>query len=276
MSVDYTLGDTVYMPFTTRAFATGIPTALASGEVQIYEDASTTQITGAETLAVSLDSVVGFNMVTVVATGGNGFELGKSYTLILSAGTVDSVSAIGEVVGHFSLGMSAAAQDLANATDGLGALKALIDTIDDFLDTEIAAITAAVITNAAGADVAADIIAVKAETALIVADTGEIGTAGAGLTDLGGMSTGMKAEVNVEAKDVLFTDTDAEPGQGAPATTTSVAAKIGYLFKAWRNKTTQTASQYALYADDTTTIDQKAAVSDDATTFTRGEVATGP
>jgi len=41
-------------------------------------------------------------------------------------------------------------------------------------DTQIAAITAAVITNAAGADVAADIIAVKAETALIVADTNEL------------------------------------------------------------------------------------------------------
>jgi hypothetical protein len=32
----------------------------------------------------------------------------------------------------------------------------------------------------------------------ILVETGEIGTAGAGLTDLGGMSTGMKAEVNAE------------------------------------------------------------------------------
>ena len=66
--------------------------------------------------------------------------------------------------------------DLDNGTDGLGALKTLIDTIDDFLDTEIAAIVAAVITNAAGADVAADIIALKAETVLIVADTNELQT----------------------------------------------------------------------------------------------------
>lgn len=48
---------------------------------------------------------------------------------------------------------------------------------------------------------------VKAETALIVTDTAEIGTAGAGLTDLGGMSTGMKAEVNTEA-DTALTDYD--------------------------------------------------------------------
>ncbi len=43
-----------------------------------------------------------------------------------------------------------------------GDLAALLTTIDDFLDTEIAAIVAAVITNAAGADVAADIIALQA------------------------------------------------------------------------------------------------------------------
>ena len=102
MSGDYQLEDTVYIQFTTRAFATGIPTALVSGEVQIYEDDSITQITGAETLNVSLDGVAGFNMVAVAATAANGFGSGQSYTLILSAGTVDSVSVVGEVVGHFT------------------------------------------------------------------------------------------------------------------------------------------------------------------------------
>ena len=41
----------------------------------------------------------------------------------------------------------------------------------------------------------------------IETDTAEIGTAGAGLTDLGGMSTSMKAEVNAEA-DTALTDYD--------------------------------------------------------------------
>ena len=66
------------------------------------------------------------------------------------------------------------------------ATQASVNTIDDFLDTEIAAITAAVITNAAGVDIAADIIAIKAETAAILADTDVIGAAGAGLTEAGG------------------------------------------------------------------------------------------
>jgi hypothetical protein len=47
------------------------------------------------------------------------------------------------------------------------------------------------------------------------------------------------------------------------------------LYKAWRNKTTQTTTEYALYADDTTTKDQEAVVSDDGSTFTRGEISTG-
>ena len=48
------------------------------------------------------------------------------------------------------------------------------------------------------------------------------------------------AEVNAEVVDALATDTYAEPGQGAPAATATLAAKINYLYKAWRNKKTQT------------------------------------
>lgn len=48
-------------------------------------------------------------------------------------------------------------------TDTGTTLDAMLVSIDNFIDTEIAAIVAAVITNAAGADVAADIIALKTE-----------------------------------------------------------------------------------------------------------------
>lgn len=84
------------------------------------------------------------------------------------------------------------------------------------------------------------------------------------------------ADVNAEVLDVLNVDTFAQPGQGAPAATTSIRLMLAYLYKAWRNKTEQTSSQYSLYNDDAATVDHKAAVSDDSTTFTKGEVATGP
>ncbi len=212
---DITLAETIYVFFTTRAFATGVPTVLAgSPVVSAYEDDSATQITAGITLGVSHDSVAGLNLLTIVATTGNGYEAAKDYTLVITTGTVGGVSVVGEVVGEFTIGRSAAATDLANGTDGLGALKAetaaivadtnelqvdnvpgLIATAQADLDTitgasgvnlltatqasidaietdtsttlqaELDAIQAAVITNAAGADIAADIIAIKAETA---------------------------------------------------------------------------------------------------------------
>ena len=59
----------------------------------------------------------------------------------------------------FDLDTASVAQSADNETR--------LATIEAYLDTEIAAIVAAVITNAAGVDIAADIIAVKAETASI-------------------------------------------------------------------------------------------------------------
>lgn len=93
---------------------------------------------------------------------------------------------------------------------------------------------------------------------------------------IGSLGATAKSDVNTEVLDVLNTDTFAEPGQENPPATTTLIKKIGYLYKAWRNKSTQTSTEYKLYADDTTTVDQKATASDDGTTFTRGEAATGP
>ena len=110
MSVpDYPLGQTLDFKFTTRAFATGIPTTLAGTPViDIYEDNSLTQITAAETLTVDFDGVTGLNNLRIVATSGNGFESGKSYAAVISAGTVGGVSVVGEVVQQFSINRSPA------------------------------------------------------------------------------------------------------------------------------------------------------------------------
>ena len=170
--------------------------------------------------------------------------------------------------GHVDAGK--AGQQLWTDVDAI-----LVDT-GTTLQAELDAIQAAVITNAAGTDIAADIIAVKAETASILADTDDIGVAGAGLTDLGGMSSGMKDQVNVEAKDVLNTDTYAEPGQGDPLATTTLAQKIGYLFKFLRNRMRQTNDTFEVYADDATTVDQKAAVSNTGGVTNRSEIEGGP
>lgn len=74
----------------------------------------------------------------------------------------------------------------------------------------------------------------------------------------------------------LLDDARTEPGQGAPPVNPDLATKIDYLYKAWRNKSDQTATTFQLYDDAGTTVDQKATVSDDATTATKGEVVSGP
>lgn len=93
---------------------------------------------------------------------------------------------------------------------------------------------------------------------------------------IGSLAAQAKTDVNTEVLDVLNTDTFAEPGQGTPSATLSLASKLGYLFKAWRNRSSQTSTTYSLYNDDATTVDQKSTVSDNGTTYEHGEVTTGP
>jgi hypothetical protein len=109
MMPDYPLEETLDFKFTTRAFATGVPTTLAgTPAVEIYEDNSITQITTAETLTADFDGVAGLNNLRVVATAANGFESGKSYSCVISVGTVGGVSVVGEVVAQFSIERSPA------------------------------------------------------------------------------------------------------------------------------------------------------------------------
>ena len=89
------------------------------------------------------------------------------------------------------------------------------------------------------------------------------------------IDTGPLGDVNAQVVDALNVDTYAEPGLGAPAATTTLVEKIGYLYKAWRNKATQDTGSYDLYSDDEVTVDQAANTLDDGTTFTRGEVGSG-
>ena len=87
------------------------------------------------------------------------------------------------------------------------------------------------------------------------------------------------AEVNAEVVDVLKTDTMTQSTlcpQEAPPVNATLEEAIAYLYKAWRNKSTQTATTYSLFADDGTTVDQKTTVSDNSTTATKGEIITGP
>lgn len=133
----------------------------------------------------------------------------------------------------------------------------------------------AVVTDAAGTNVAVDVVAVKAETATIVADTNELQT-----DDIPGTIAALNnisaANVNTEVSDVLKTDTVTLPAQGAPTNTPTMEAILGWLYKTFRNKKEQTATEWRLFDDAGSVVDSKATVSDAASTATKEEIVTGP
>ncbi len=108
---DITLEDTFLFNFSTRAFATGIPTTLAGTPVlSVKETGNDTVITAGVSVDIDTGSgvIVGFHEGTVVATAANGYENGKSYSVYISTGTVGGVSVVGELVHEFTIGLSAA------------------------------------------------------------------------------------------------------------------------------------------------------------------------
>lgn len=84
------------------------------------------------------------------------------------------------------------------------------------------------------------------------------------------------ADVNAQVVDVLDTDTWSMPGQTAPPLAPTFRQMMGHLYKAYRNRKTMTSTQWSLLADDESTVDQKATVSDDGSTATKQEIETGP
>lgn len=158
MSVPY-FGDfpedaTVYIPFNT--FSSDDPSAsvtitdLVDGDLKVHKDGSTDEIvTDGATITINFDGVTGNHVATIDTSADAAYATGSEYLVRMEGVTVDGAT-INAWIGSFSI-------------ERAGGVIALLKLIQ-----------AAVITNAAGADVAADIIAVKAETALIVADTGEL------------------------------------------------------------------------------------------------------
>ena len=139
--MDYTLEESVPMLFTTRAFATGIPGTLSAATVAVYEDVTATPILTSVAVTESLNSIVGLNAVNIAATAANGFNAGGTYHVVLEAGTVDSVSAVGEVVGHFTINHSAAFTRLgAPANASIAADLLVIDNFVDGLESSVALI----------------------------------------------------------------------------------------------------------------------------------------
>jgi len=144
-----------------------------------------------------------------------------------------------------------------------------IDTIDTNVDAILVdtgtTLPASIAALPTATEITADMDANSTQLAALIVDTGtDIPALIAALNDLSA------AQVNAEVVDVIDTDTSVEVTQ-PPAATSSLRARIGWLFALARNKMTQTASTATLRNDDDNGSIATSTDSDDGTTATRGE-----
>jgi hypothetical protein len=102
---DFDTGTVVYFKFTTYNPSTGAPFTLAgTPAISVYKDNSVTQSTTGVTLTVDFDTVTGLHHVAVdTSADGTFYAAGSFFDVVITTGTVNAVSAVGTVVGRFTL-----------------------------------------------------------------------------------------------------------------------------------------------------------------------------
>ena len=96
-------GETVYLRFNTHE-ADGTPITLAgTPAISVYKDGSTTESTAGVSLTVDVDSRTGLHLVTIdTSADGAFYAAGSDFDVVITTGTVDSISVVGTKVGGFT------------------------------------------------------------------------------------------------------------------------------------------------------------------------------
>jgi hypothetical protein len=222
------------------------------------------------------------NVTHVADTAQTGRDLGASVLLSTGTGTgqLDFTAGIvksnltqisGSAVSTTTAQLGVNVVNAAGTAWNSGAIGASTLASDTITDAKVASdVTIASVTGSVGSVTGA----VGSVTGAVGSVTGNVGGNVTG--SVGSLASQAKADVNAEVVDAVNVDTYVEIGQEAPAATQTLRKMVAYLYKAWRNRATQTATAYKLYGDDATTVDQKSVVADDGTTFDSGEKTTGP
>lgn len=169
----------LYTSFNTLAVTTAIPTTLAGSPVlSCYKDDSATETTTGITLTTDFDSRTGHHKVKI-DTSNAFYAAGHDYQVVVTAGTVATVSIVGLVVAEFSI---------ANRTINLNSIQAAsspttltnitiptvttVGTLATYTGNTVQTGDAYARQGApAGASISADIAAVKSEVHTINTDT---------------------------------------------------------------------------------------------------------
>jgi hypothetical protein len=265
-----------YDPFdTVRLGLTALPAAVpgAAGGVFIAgTNAATTITTGLTTTftgnltgsVASVSGAVGSVTGAVGSIAANGINAASIATDAIDS---DAIAANGATEIADAVWNSTRAGHATGGTFGEG-----VASVQGNVTGSVGSVTGAVgsVTGAVGSVTGA----VASVTGAVGSVSGNVGGNVTG--SVGSLAAQAQTDVKTQVVATFVTDTYPEPGQGAPGVNISLKDKIGYLYKAFRNKITQTSTTLSIFNDDTTTVDQKATVSDDSTTYTRSEISTGP
>lgn len=102
---DYDASTVIYGKFTTFRPSTGAAYTLGgTPALSVYKDNSTTQSTTGVTLTADFDGVTGLNHFAIdTSADGTFYAAGSFFDIVVTTGTVDSVSVVGSVIASFTI-----------------------------------------------------------------------------------------------------------------------------------------------------------------------------
>lgn len=102
---DFDASTVIYGKFTTYRPSTGAAYTLGgTPALSVYKDNSTTQSTTGVTLTADFDAVTGLNHFAIdTSADGTFYSAGSFFSIVITTGTVDSVSVVGTVVAEFTI-----------------------------------------------------------------------------------------------------------------------------------------------------------------------------
>lgn len=297
---DFNPGDTVRFMWNTNDSNGASITRSTNGTISVYQNGNTTQSTTGVTDTEDFDGLTGVHFAAIdTSADGTFYAAGRDFAVVLSAATIDS-RVVNAVIAHFSiqnrsplrpttagrtLDVSAGGEagvDWANigsptTAQSLSGTNIKTDQVVASVSGAVASVTAGVTvtTNNDKTGYGLSAAAVQAIWDALTAALTTAGSIGKLLVDninatIGSRSTVTTAQVNAEVLDVLNVDTFAEPA-AVPAATTTLQAMLHWIYTLARNERRTTATSDLVRNDANGATIGTATLSDDNTTFTRGE-----
>lgn len=243
MSVD--LGDRtedsiIYFMWSTNAADGSSITRATDGTISVYKNDSLTQSVAGITDTEDFDSLTGIHMCKIDTSADAFYAAAEDYTIVLSGATIDGKS-VNAVLAVFSI-----ENRFMRGTDS----AAIEANVQGHVNTSLSAYN-----SPTHAEMTSAFTEIKGATWAAGTDTLE--------------------HIRNKQTDVMTVDTTSEPPQGPPPATPTFEEMVAYMYFKLRNKSETTSTEDAMYDNAGTTKIMKAALTDNGTTFTKGEYGTG-